>query len=62
MTIMPRIMVAGKKTITVTALEFPRKENILFFQGKSYDGAEKISKECEDICWVGNRLEKLGVD
>lgn len=60
--IMPRFMVAGGTTIKGTALEFPSKENILCFQGKRCHDPKKISKECDNIVWVGNSLEKLGID
>lgn len=62
MQIMPRVMVAEGATRTGTLLEFPRNENILFFQGKRSNNTNKISEECANIVAIGNSLEKLGVE
>lgn len=70
MKIMPRVVVSGtfsgipktRNSAIGTAIEFPRQENILCFEGKRCNDPMKIAKECEDIICVSNILEKLSVD
>jgi|GEM_PF-5039673 len=63
MKIMPREIAAGdSKTDKGTLLQFPMKENILYFQGNRCNNPNKIEQEMENIIWIGNSLEKLKVD
>lgn len=60
---MPRAMIAlDNKEKKETALELPEQDNVLCFQGERCNNPAKISIECDDIAWVGNCLEKLGID
>jgi hypothetical protein len=54
----PRVMVDSSGT----ALEMPKSNNLLVFEGKRCNNPETISKECDNVIWVGNKLEKLGID
>lgn len=62
MKIMPRMYVGGGIDRKETTIEIPKKDNILSFQIKDRMDRNKISAECDDITWLGNCLEKLGVD
>lgn len=62
MKIIPRVIAMRGESGNGTALEFPKKSNILSFQGARCYDPNKITQECKDITFSGNILESVQID